>query len=334
MNDWKPADARTIFAGLVPDQVADAYQRLLDADGVPAKEAAAFFKDKTTAKALTDYGMATVYERTPGMPLVLDPVEPELAIAGLVSGLHAQIDGLLKKLLHATDQSVHAHGLRRTASQDSTDLAEVLTGHDEIIRASGSVINDAQRDFMDIDTDHRDLPRTDSARLEGPGLTRDRIRHRAIYSEAVIRSKKGREFIQTCLDAGQEIRWSRNVRLKMQIADGSRALVALTQTGLNGALLIRSPLLVGLFREYFERLWDTAHPVTDTIPSGSEDPVPSRLRPYIRLLAEGCTQEAMTGRLKVAPKTVQRRMREIRDNLGAESIFELGAAAHRRGWIP
>lgn len=334
MNDWNARDARKLFAGLVPDDVAAAYQKLLEADGVPEADAASFFDDEGMKQALIDYGMATVYERAPGRPPVLDPVEPEMAIAGVLSGIQTQIAELQALMSKGTRRAMEAHGLRR-GGDGRPDLAVVLTDRDEIIRISGAVINDARSDFMDLDNAHRDLPISEGTRVTGPGLTEGHLHYRVIYDQAFVQSKSGRKFIEQCIEAGQQIRWRKEIRTKMQIADTSTALVALTLTGLGGALLIRSEPVVSALREYFELLWETSHPVTRPTPDDGNDPVPTHLRPIVNLLAEGHIQKVIEESLGISEKTVRRRMDEIYNILGVtkKSLFQAGIAAHRRGWV-
>jgi len=56
-------------------------------------------------------------------------------------------------------------------------------------------------------------------------------------------------------------------------------------------------------------------------------------RLLLRLLADGLTDEAAAKRLGISARTVRRTMVNLMDRLAAESRFEAGVEAARRGWI-
>jgi DNA-binding NarL/FixJ family response regulator len=56
-------------------------------------------------------------------------------------------------------------------------------------------------------------------------------------------------------------------------------------------------------------------------------------RHLLRLLADGLTDEAAAKRLGISARTVRRIMADLMDRLGAESRFEAGVEAARRGWL-
>jgi DNA-binding NarL/FixJ family response regulator len=51
------------------------------------------------------------------------------------------------------------------------------------------------------------------------------------------------------------------------------------------------------------------------------------------LLAAGLTDSAIGRHLGTHPRTVQRRVRELLDRLGAGTRFQAGLQAVRRGWL-
>ena len=84
----------------------------------------------------------------------------------------------------------------------------------------------------------------------------------------------------------------------------------------------------------FEHVWDRAvaiHgdgelPVLDAGPSAAD----AALLP---LLAAGLTDGAIARQLGTHPRTVQRRVRDLLDKLGAATRFQAGLQAARRGWL-
>lgn len=61
---------------------------------------------------------------------------------------------------------------------------------------------------------------------------------------------------------------------------------------------------------------------------------PDHLRPVIEQLLTGATDTTASQRLGLSPRTFSRRVSELLDNLRAESRFQAGVEAARRGWLP
>nr|WP_237418099.1 helix-turn-helix transcriptional regulator [Actinomadura rayongensis] len=116
----------------------------------------------------------------------------------------------------------------------------------------------------------------------------------------------------------------------MKLADEAIALLPLTPTGLSGALLIRSSVVVGALREYFELLWERAIPVWAASKQVPLTPVQTQI---LGLLAQGASDENIARRVGLGVTTVRRHIGAIRDELGAETRFAAGVAAVRRGWL-
>jgi DNA-binding NarL/FixJ family response regulator len=116
----------------------------------------------------------------------------------------------------------------------------------------------------------------------------------------------------------------------MKLADEAVALLPLTPTGMGGALLVRSPVIVGALREYFELLWEKAIPFGSAEAAG---PLTSAQSQVLQLLTQGLSDEAIARRMDISVNTMRRHWTAIRDALGVETRFAAGAAAARRGWI-
>jgi DNA-binding NarL/FixJ family response regulator len=120
--------------------------------------------------------------------------------------------------------------------------------------------------------------------------------------------------------------------MKMKLADETVALLPLMPTGVSGALLVRSPLIVGALRQYFELLWERAVPVGTAEAAEAEPPLSSVQRTILRLLADDVTDERIARRLGMNVTSVRRHVSDIRNELGAANRVAAGAAAVRRGW--
>ena len=85
----------------------------------------------------------------------------------------------------------------------------------------------------------------------------------------------------------------------------------------------------------FETLWRLSVPLHRPEPElGSRPDQPVlRDRQVLLMLAGGATDETIARQLGVSSRTVERRVRALLDRLGAETRFQAGAQAARRGWL-
>ncbi len=117
----------------------------------------------------------------------------------------------------------------------------------------------------------------------------------------------------------------------MLLVDHRIAMIALNDTGVGGAAIIRSPQLLALLHEWFDLVWDDA----GTSSAGSPDngPLNQAQRHVLRLLATGLTDDAIARRSDTSVRTVRRHITSIMEILGTSTRFATGVAATKRGWI-
>ena len=91
-------------------------------------------------------------------------------------------------------------------------------------------------------------------------------------------------------------------------------------------VVVREPMLIHLFIDYFDRLWEAGSPVPSTrgIHEGEDDHL-------LDLLSRGFKDEAIARYLGWSLRTVRRRVARLMDELGAKTRFQLGAEAVRAG---
>lgn len=137
--------------------------------------------------------------------------------------------------------------------------------------------------------------------------------------------------IEMSVAAGESARIRARLPLKMLHVDNKVALVALTDTGLDGSLLVSSPQLLAALRDWFELLWrdDATTPVHSTVDGG----LSAAQRQVVRLLVSGLSDEAIARASEMSVRTVRRHITAMLEMLGANSRFAAGAMAAKRGWI-
>jgi DNA-binding CsgD family transcriptional regulator len=134
------------------------------------------------------------------------------------------------------------------------------------------------------------------------------------------------------IKAGEETRILPAVPMRMRIVDSDSALIALPGSPVH-LFVHRSPLLDGLIA-LFGALWRVATPLPQSIDRTARGN--ARIagdRAVLTLLAAGATDAAIARHLDISLRTAQRRISEIMAALGAETRFQAGIQAARRGWL-
>ena len=139
---------------------------------------------------------------------------------------------------------------------------------------------------------------------------------------------------------GEEARVVPVLPIRMIIVDRRIALVPLVSgTGRAvGALIVHESGMLDALIALFDRVWRDAAPLvlsTDT-DGGVREENGGRLAgidsKILALLLAGLTDQAIGNQLTLSLRTVQRRVRALMDQVGAETRLQLGYQAARRGW--
>ncbi|MER7662403.1 hypothetical protein [Streptomyces sp. NPDC096193] len=121
------------------------------------------------------------------------------------------------------------------------------------------------------------------------------------------------------------------IPFKIIVADRAVAAVPLDlELHDNGVLLIRDPVVVQTLVRTHRAWWDTGEELTH---HPASDEAPAHLRPVLKALLAGLTDEAAAHRLGMSGRTYSRRVGELMTALGTTSRFRAGAEAARRGWV-
>lgn len=308
-----------LFAlGLQTRDVA-AYRRLLVESSVPVGE-----HDDGMLVRLIDAGLLRVRE---GRVHPLSPRNPIQAEAG-------RRQRELDRLRAAAESLVSEYRDRPGATAESL---QVLVGAAEVTRAAVAMVGEAQRVVRGLDRgpyfSSGPLPDSAQHRSSGRGVA-----WRVIYEgESMRRDAEGRPDIGA--SPGEQSRVLPRLPFKMIVIDDLAALIALPPDGMavgaetdvqsgGEGLLVRGSLLVGALIRLFEQQWDLAVPVGEDASELDEED-----RRLLALLSVGMTDEAMARHIGLSRRTVQRRLADLARTVGAESRFQLGAEASRRGWV-
>jgi len=132
-------------------------------------------------------------------------------------------------------------------------------------------------------------------------------------------------------DAGEEIRLLPVVPTRLLVIGTTHALIPepLGNTS-SPRIMVRQRGIVEALTLLFEQLWTRATPVADfeAVRRGA-----GQRSFLLEQLAAGAQDDQIARRLGVSLRTVRRRVAELMTDLGAESRFQAGAEAVRRGWL-
>ena len=146
---------------------------------------------------------------------------------------------------------------------------------------------------------------------------------RAILPAAVCADPASLPTLELLALGGVQVRTLARVPYWIYVDDGVYASVPVTwdEHPPNSILIIRQPAVVAALAFAAETQWSLGVPFTADA-AGWES--------VLRLLAQGLSDKAIASSLDTSMRTVQRRITEAMDELGASSRFELGVAYARQ----
>jgi hypothetical protein len=321
---------KDLLSDALPGEIFAAYVKLRDAGAVPKTEAESFLGGPEMVRELIDRGLAHAVPHTPTAPATIEPTPPDLAFLVVFAQLKDAATHDLQLLLDACGRLGEMRTLLRGAGEFSPDhQVQVIRDRKTILNLSISLV-DGTSEWMSLERYSTDMPVTEDYTV-APALARQgKTRARAIYDRASVEHPEISKCMQRAVARGEQARFLEMVPVKLQITD-SLVMLALTDSGSGGVLVIQNTPIVAGMRWMYEMAWDRAKPVGGCEPP--DCPLTVMQRNVLRLLAQDTPEKKIQKVLDVCDSTVYRAIREIKKALGVNSIFAAGATAQRRGWI-
>jgi len=172
--------------------------------------------------------------------------------------------------------------------------------------------------------------------LDQRGIRRG-VDMRVIHEASVLDDDLNRAYLRELVVGGAKVRVTSQQVDRMIIMDCQVAVVPVDPANSRrGALIVRHPGLLSGFLDLFHRVWqDASEP-----PWHSEDSqrapaieISAEDRRILQLLASGCTDETSAREVGVSVRHLRRTIARLMQQLGANSRFEAGVEAARRGWL-
>ena len=269
---------------------------------------------------------AGLVSRLSGRPRRYTAVEPDAAIEALVRDRFAELEKV-----RSTSMALSAdfHAVQRSAV--GSGAIEVLSGPSELGRWFVRLQHQAREEMLAFDRPPYALAATNPVE---PVSLRQGVRWRVVYAPESLELDGALEEITELADQGERARVHPGLPLKMAIADRRIALLPLSfdLDRTEVALVRESTLLDGLV-QLFEQFWRVALPL-DAVGSESTPVETPGVEPaLLTLLTAGLTDSAIARQMGWSTRTMNRRMRELFDAIGAQNRFQAGVQAARRGLV-
>ncbi|WP_327025832.1 helix-turn-helix transcriptional regulator [Micromonospora sp. NBC_01739] len=318
---------KTCLAEVLSAEAAALYQRLLAVGTLPLHEEP-MLRDAGPTRELIERGFAR--ERHVGRPELV-PVEPVRAMDNAILLIQRQITDRYEGLLRVREE-VEALQQHYLGAKDWGRLPEdrirVLTDGAEIGALSVELCLSARRDVMSIETEHFNRPPDPQSVRRPPAAAVARgVTFRNIYTRGVLDLPGSAQMLRASVEAGWQCRIYPELPMKMVLVDGQTALLPLGPTGMEGAMLVRTPVIASALRTFFDLLWHRAVPVT-----GTRERLSFEQDQVLRLLLTGMIDKAIARHLGISERTVRRHVGALMQRLGANNRVTLAATAVREGW--
>lgn len=159
------------------------------------------------------------------------------------------------------------------------------------------------------------------------------VARRNLYLPSNRDSVAVRRAVEKVAAAGAEVRVLPAIPLRVMCFDARVAMLSRGRSADDkAAIVVRDRNLACVVRQAFFAAWEVAEPFFVSEPSPVVD-VPSRLEAAIlQGLAQGLADEQIARRQNISVRTCRRYIRALTDRLGAQSRFQAGVLAAKRGW--
>jgi DNA-binding Lrp family transcriptional regulator len=258
---------------------------------------------------------------------------PEEALARLITDESQRLRSVQEQLvaLEGMLPSLGAEHRVDEAPQGRPVGVELVEGGD-VVRLIRELTAAGTGDLMWLRPDQWRLP--EGADVDGwvRELLAGGRRSRVIYPARVL--EEAPEVVRQRAAMGEHVRILAEVPTRLAIMGSSAAMISET-FGVPDArrLVVRQHSIVGALTMLFESLWERALavPGMESAEIGVEGATGRRL--LLDQLAAGAKDEQIARTLGMSLRTVRRRVAELLDELGADSRFQAGVEAVRRGWV-
>jgi hypothetical protein len=265
------------------------------------------------------------------------PVGPESALMVLLNQRRMENEASLARVRESIEELADEYRAGRL-STDPSSLIEVLTGRETVNRRVDELTRSITSSLWVLDRPpYLELgdgtPITnDSEAAFTRGLLEKGAEVRSVYCPQSMDLPGRFATVMRLTALGEQTRLLPQLPFKLRVMDRRVALMPLVGDVYDNLVVVHpSGLLDGLIA-LFEAYWERAQPL---LPAGDPDQEPDDTedRLVARMLLAGLKDQAIGRQLGVSSRTATRRIAAVMERLGADTRFQAGVEAARRGWI-
>ncbi|WP_298332570.1 helix-turn-helix domain-containing protein [Haloactinopolyspora sp.] len=286
-------------------------------------------------RALAFLEHAGLVSHAPGAVTRYLPAAPDVGLEALVRDKEAELGRI--RTMGALLMDDYREGQRN----EHSELCEIVTGAEAVLRRFDQLQRSATTEIQVLDTPPYAGPAGPQTNdIEFDLLARG-VTCKAIYDRAALeRSPQATDAILRYVAAGEQARVISRLPLKLATFDRKLAFVpqSLNQRDVSGAIVVHPCSLLDVLLYVFDEMWERATPLTVDDPRAEaerqriDDPTPDDRR-LLTLLASGMKDQAIANHLGWSYRTTRRRIATLMESLDAETRFQAGLGAARRGWL-
>jgi DNA-binding CsgD family transcriptional regulator len=305
----------------------DIYLALLDGGPATTAELRDRVVGARVAPALAALEAKGLISRLPGRPVRYQPARPDMAVEVLVRAQEQELQrvralaaGLLERF-RAGQGTVNA-----------TEIVEVVATREATVQRWAQLQRGARHEVRAFDRPPY-VGGLGTNDIESELLPAG-VRYRCVYDRSGLDMPGRLAAIRSLVGQGEQARVAVGVPVKMFLADDTLGLISLDRPATSdSALVIHPSSLLDTLIALFEAVWSDAVPMRFDAPGVSGSPRQEHHRTLLGLLAAGLTDEAIARHFGWHPRTAQRHVRDLMAELGAQTRFQAGLQAARRGWL-
>lgn len=271
--------------------------------------------------------------RPGGGPDSWEAIPPDIALPAMA----ARMEQTAARARTSTSALSRAYYAARSRDSEAVGPEfQVLEGQQDLHNAVSTVLSSATRELRAI---RDNSPRTafDFAqdlsvhRLRPVAADGALISCQVTYDSEILNLPRAGEVLQARAQAGESFRFLGNIPFSVIVADDAMAIVDITSYDSSGAgsLFVTDRRVVLALGALVNSYWQLATPMAAERP----DELDQRSAFILSLMAAGASDATIAEQARVSQRTVERTVRSLMKQLGAQTRFQAGVHASRRGWL-
>lgn len=303
------------------------YLALLDGGPATAAEIRARVAGAPVASALAALQAKGLISRLSGQPVRYRPARPDTAVEVLVRSQEQELQRVRTLAADLMERFRRGQGTVGPA-----EIVEVVTTREATMQRMAQLQRSARNEVRAFDRPpYIGGLGTNAIESELLGIG---MHYRCVYDRTGLELPGRLGAIRGLVTAGEQARVAAGVPVKMFLADNTVGLISLDRpVSSDNALVIHQSSLLDTLIALFESVWASAVPLRFDASGAPDTELPEQSRILLGLLAAGLTDAAIGRHMGWHARTAQRHVRSLMTELGAQTRFQAGLQAARRGWL-